>query len=262
MIGELAFTFYVDVYGFSNLVGHFMKITAFGFIYLAIIHVSIQRPFSSLFKSIQEKEQEVKEINETLRITGKMLRHDMTNQLHILNSIIELQKDSMEEFDMALRVIGRCQQLIRDARILSDVAGSAEDMSPYSVRETVIEALETCHIDYSIEGEGTVYGDRTLVSAICNIIQNSIIHSGTEKIDIIIQNQGELCELRIIDYGSGIPNDIKGVLFQQGVKYGPTAGTGMGIYIASTIINRLEGNISYKPNHPTGSMFILHLRTA
>ena len=37
IVSELAFTFYISVYGLSNLVGHFFKIFSFYLIYRAII---------------------------------------------------------------------------------------------------------------------------------------------------------------------------------------------------------------------------------
>lgn len=58
IIAELAFTFYIDVYGFSNMIGHFGKIIAFYFIYVAIIEIGLMKPYKLLFRElkIQQKE--------------------------------------------------------------------------------------------------------------------------------------------------------------------------------------------------------------
>ncbi|MCI5221636.1 MAG: PAS domain S-box protein [Candidatus Electrothrix sp. AR4] len=42
---DLAFTFYVSVYGLSNLIGHFFKLFSFWLIYEAIIHTTLHEPF-------------------------------------------------------------------------------------------------------------------------------------------------------------------------------------------------------------------------
>lgn len=55
--GELAFTFYVGVYDFSNLVGHFFKIVSYFFIYLALIQSCLKTPYTTLFRSLKESEQ-------------------------------------------------------------------------------------------------------------------------------------------------------------------------------------------------------------
>lgn len=56
IITELSFTFYVSVYGFSNLVGHFFKITAFYLIYKALIETGLKQPFALLFRELKQSE--------------------------------------------------------------------------------------------------------------------------------------------------------------------------------------------------------------
>ena len=56
MAGELAFTVYIDVYGFSNLVGHVAKISSFFLVYLALIQSGLTDPYSNLFQKWQESE--------------------------------------------------------------------------------------------------------------------------------------------------------------------------------------------------------------
>jgi len=50
IFAELAFTFYVSVFGLSNLVGHFFKIISFYLIYKAIIQIGLMNPYSLLSK--------------------------------------------------------------------------------------------------------------------------------------------------------------------------------------------------------------------
>ena len=62
MIAELAFTFYIGVYDFSNLVGHIFKIIAFYLLYKSIIQIGIKEPFNLLFRKIRRSELELKNI--------------------------------------------------------------------------------------------------------------------------------------------------------------------------------------------------------
>lgn len=52
IISELAFTFYISNYGFSNLIGHYFKLFSFYLIYKAIIETGIQKPFEVIFKEL------------------------------------------------------------------------------------------------------------------------------------------------------------------------------------------------------------------
>jgi len=56
MGSELAFTFYIGVYDFSNLVGHLLKIVASFFAYKAIIETGFDNPFKLLFRKLKESE--------------------------------------------------------------------------------------------------------------------------------------------------------------------------------------------------------------
>jgi len=54
MASEISFTFYISVYGLSNLTGHFFKLFSFYFIYRAIVETGIRRPHTLLFHSLQQ----------------------------------------------------------------------------------------------------------------------------------------------------------------------------------------------------------------
>ncbi len=54
IISELAFTFYVDNYGFSNLVGHYFKIFSFYTMYRALIATGINEPYKFYLKSLDD----------------------------------------------------------------------------------------------------------------------------------------------------------------------------------------------------------------
>jgi Membrane-associated sensor domain len=57
---ELSFTFYISVYGFSNLIGHYFKIVSFYLIYRAIIKSGLERPYSLLFRNLKQSEKSLK----------------------------------------------------------------------------------------------------------------------------------------------------------------------------------------------------------
>ena len=62
IVSELAFTFYVSVYGLSNLIGHYFKILAFYLIYRAIIVTGLENPYSLIFHDLEQNRQETQTI--------------------------------------------------------------------------------------------------------------------------------------------------------------------------------------------------------
>ncbi|MBL7005977.1 MAG: hypothetical protein ISR78_02720 [Spirochaetia bacterium] len=64
---ELFFTFYVSVFGLSNLLGHFLKIIAFYLFYKAIIKTGLLKPYDLLFRNLRKSEQILQKEKENLQ---------------------------------------------------------------------------------------------------------------------------------------------------------------------------------------------------
>ncbi len=54
---ELAFTLYVDVYGFFNILGHLLKAAAFVVLYQAVVVTGLRRPYDVLFRDLHHSRQ-------------------------------------------------------------------------------------------------------------------------------------------------------------------------------------------------------------
>ena len=63
---ELLFTFYVSVYGISNLFGHLFKLASFYLIYRAIIETGFRQPFTLVFRELKRSQQALQEANASL----------------------------------------------------------------------------------------------------------------------------------------------------------------------------------------------------
>jgi len=51
MMAEIAFTFFVDLYGLSNLAGHILKLFSFWLIFIAVVRTTLREPFRALSKA-------------------------------------------------------------------------------------------------------------------------------------------------------------------------------------------------------------------
>jgi PAS domain S-box-containing protein len=67
IFSELAFTFYISNYGFSNLVGHYFKLFSFYFIYRALVATGITAPHAVLFRALQDSETKFRGLVESSR---------------------------------------------------------------------------------------------------------------------------------------------------------------------------------------------------
>ncbi|MHA2431094.1 MAG: sensor histidine kinase [Promethearchaeota archaeon] len=60
MASELAFTFYIDAFDLSNLIGHLIKIVAFYLLYKAIINIGLENPIELLFRRLKQSEKQLR----------------------------------------------------------------------------------------------------------------------------------------------------------------------------------------------------------
>ena len=63
---ETAFTFYVSVYGISNMVGHLLRLISCYLIYKAIIETGLVRPFNLLFRNLKRSKENLFSLLEEL----------------------------------------------------------------------------------------------------------------------------------------------------------------------------------------------------
>lgn len=61
IIQELAFTFYVSVYGLSNFIGHIFKVISFYFVYKGIVETGLKRPYEFLWRELKQSEEKVRQ---------------------------------------------------------------------------------------------------------------------------------------------------------------------------------------------------------
>ena len=94
IVSELAFTFYVSNYGFSNLVGHYFKLFSFYFVYKAIIETCLEDPHKLIFRELDTAN---KNLNEEIERRKKM----------------EAERESLiEELSMALARVKQLSGLL------------------------------------------------------------------------------------------------------------------------------------------------------
>ncbi|MEA5387268.1 MASE3 domain-containing protein [Haloarculaceae archaeon H-GB2-1] len=70
MGSELAFTFYVDVYGFSNVVGHIFKVASFYLIYLAVVKTGFTDPQKAIYRELAQRETQARKFKQAADYSG------------------------------------------------------------------------------------------------------------------------------------------------------------------------------------------------
>lgn len=105
IVSELAFTFYIDNYGISNIVGHYFKLFSFMMIYQAIISTGIENPYQLIFN-------ELSQTNESLQEEVNLRKKTELDREAVIQSL----KMAMEEIKVLKGILPICMHCkkIRD----------------------------------------------------------------------------------------------------------------------------------------------------
>lgn len=217
-----------------------------------------------LMTDINEKyvnEQKIIELNQTLRLLNKILRHDILNNLAVISMSLEIIRT--QDIDLqkkALMSIQKSVDLVNKMRDLESAISSGGELSIYDLRPIMHELIVNYPVKFVINGDCKVMADEALVSVFTNLISNAINHGRTEKIDIQIYEEENYCTVKVIDFGKGIPDEIANHVFEEGYSYGENKGLGLGLYIVKKTIDRYGGRIFLEKTIPNGATFILKLK--
>jgi PAS domain S-box-containing protein len=215
-------------------------------------------------------ERSLSDLNDILRLLNKILRHDILNDLSAIRIAIELflETEDKELLRKVLRRIDRSTTLIKQMQKLEDLTKFRE-LKAVRIQEILDEVCKKyTGVKINIHGDGVVEANEALASVFDNIIGNSVKHGKADRIEIRIEGN-DFYEIRIIDNGRGIPDEIKTLIFNEGFSYGDAKGSGLGLYISKKIIEAYGGTIEVeksksetKSEETPGAEFIIRLKKA
>jgi len=227
------------------------------------MNAKLRESYSGLEQKVKERTKKVSELNSVLKLLNKILRHDILNDLTVVEGQISMHSDEKgeaQEFTDATTAIGRSKTLVTQMRALESAVSEGAGLKPMKIKEVVDECAQGFpDIKFFIKGDAVVNADEALCSVVENIIDNAKIHGKANSVTFNVNTKGDFVEIGIADDGKGISDDIKNKLFQEGFKYGETGHTGLGLYIVRKTIERYGGSVSVGDNKPKGAVFVLQI---
>ncbi len=140
---ELAFTFYISVYGFSNLVGHIFKILAFYYIYKAIIQTGLTKPYNLLFRELKQQEQllrKARDAAETANQAKSVFLAGMSHELRSpLNVILGFAQLGLKNPDTPLEEKENLTAIYRSGEHLLALINNVLDMSKIEAGRSTLD---------------------------------------------------------------------------------------------------------------------------
>ncbi|WP_423023495.1 sensor histidine kinase [Undibacterium sp. Ji42W] len=175
--------------------------------------------------------------------------------LHLINDILDLEKiaSGKMEFNFQLSQIG---PMIQDA-----ISANKSYADQYGVSIHWHEAYAELMVNVDRHRVGQV---------LANLLSNAIkfSHKGGEvevTVEMILSRQR--IKVIVTDHGCGIPSNFHSKIFQKfsqvdGSNTRKKGGTGLGLNICKTIIEKMEGSIGFTSTVDVGSQFFFELPLA
>jgi signal transduction histidine kinase/DNA-binding NarL/FixJ family response regulator len=292
---ELCFTWYVVMYGLSNMLGHVLKLWAYWAMLLVISQYMLMRPKELLNEQVGERTKELHLALQRAENAARVKSEFVANMSHEirtpLNAIVGLAQVGLRtpRFEVAWPYLSQIQDsgrmlmsLINDVLDIAKVeAGKltleARPMDLQSVLQRAMKLMlphaqaKNLALDFDCEASvpAAILGDETrLMQVLMNLLSNAI--KFTEYGSVRLQAQTTVAAgtrhlvLSVVDTGIGIPPDQINRLFnpfEQGAastarQYG---GTGLGLTICSQIVALMGGRITVSSQPGGGSCFSVRL---
>ena len=210
-------------------------------------------------------EEELKNGRERLKMLNKIIRHDIANDFIVIKSAISIYRrvSDTKMIDEIERRVDKSLNTIDSYRKYESFIDLNQDLYELEIADILNDIIaEFPKIKFNIQGNCKVFADNALDSVFTNLITNSIKHGSSTKIDIKISLEDNMCKINFIDNGMGIPDKIKGKIFDEGFFHGKAGHTGIGLHIIKQTIERYGGSISIEDNKPRGAIFIIYLKKA
>jgi signal transduction histidine kinase len=280
---ELAFTFYISVYGFSNLVGHFLKVLSFYLIYKAIIETCLVRPYALLFRELKQSEEALRRENQELDAFAHTVAHDLKTPLSLLIGFAELIRygyDTMpvQELLKHLETVAgtgrKMSNIIDELLLLAGVRKTDVEMEPLDMASIVVGAQQRlAHLIGERQAEVIVPDAAAWPAALghppwveevwVNYLSNALMYGGTPpRIELGATAQPDgMVRFWVHDNGPGISPERQDRLFTPFTQLSQvqTKGHGLGLSIVQRIVTKLHGQVGAESAPGQGSTFFFTL---
>ena len=222
--------------------------------------------FSDYISRILEKKtRELEKSSQLKELFISILVHDLKNMLHlILGHAQTTRKNKNTEHAKKIEeTVKRMDRIIDNVKLYSKLREKEykEKFETENLYEIIKRSTEVFEDRRKIEIQCKdkncfVETSPTLENVFYNLIDNAVKYS-EKKIEITIEDELGNWKVCVKDYGKGIPDKLKEVIFERFEKKG--AGTGLGLTIIKQIVILHKGKVWIEDNPEGGSVFCVSL---
>ncbi|MFO7833499.1 MAG: PAS domain-containing protein [Halohasta sp.] len=223
-------------------------------------------------------ERQLETQRDNLDVLNQVVRHDIRNDLQLIAAYAamldgELDAEAQSHLDVIARSADNAVELTTTARDLAETMLQADaNRRPVPLARTLdgqIDRLLSAEPSTVVNVTGDlprvhVLADDLLEAVFRNILKNAVQHNDTEEPEIAIEAavDDHSATVRIADNGPGVSDAHKTQIFGRGEQGLNSSGTGIGLYLVDTLVDRYGGTVTVEDNEPRGAVFVVALPLA
>jgi signal transduction histidine kinase len=226
---------------------------------------------------------EVKELEKLKTEMIRMASHDLRNPLNSIMGYLDLLSASLvqagltpdqEQYLSNLQRSARLMRtLLEDLLTLERIESERQaEWQPFDLGGLVVEVVEAQRSSANLQrhtltldrppGAAIVYGSETqLRQAMANLVSNAIKYTPDEgRVEVRLRQEGGRLQLSVSDSGFGIAPERQGRIFERFYRAREPgtekiAGTGLGLSLVKTVVERHGGEVWFESEPGKGSTF-------
>ncbi|UVE52248.1 PAS domain S-box protein (plasmid) [Haloferax larsenii] len=229
------------------------------------------------FQDITERvhrEQRVEDQRDSLEVLNQVIRHDIRNDLQLVLAYADLLDEELdddnEHLDRISSAARHSVEVTENAQMMAGIfLGDDQEYGPTSLVSLLRDELDhlcSTFADARIEvseplPDVTVWANEMLRPVVRNLVGNAVQHNDkdTAEVTVDVRPADETVQLRVADNGPGVPPERREAVFGKGNKGLESGGTGLGLYLVKTIVDRFDGTVWIEDNDPEGAVFVVEL---
>ena len=226
---------------------------------------------------LKEYEEELERQRDNLNLLNGVVRHDIRNDLQLIRGHLRMLEDNVEDgqnhLEKALECVQSSIHITDTARevteMLLETDGGRVPTNLKQVLRSEVETVQSADNQAVVTivdeiPEIDVLADDMLGSVFRNLLTNAVAHNDKDTPEVVVDvsSSDDIVNVRVADNGPGIPENRRENIFNKNECGLESTGTGLGLYLVQTLVDRYGGEVRYETNDPEGSTFIVELHVA
>jgi len=226
----------------------------------------------ALYTDVTERKQR----RRRLEVLNRVLRHDLRNNMNVIQTATEALADHVDDDgreyldiveDSTAELVGLAEKTRTVERTVDSDDATAGPVDAAETVRRVVESVREEHPEAEIEvaapARALVGSDGYLEQALENVVENAVEHNDTEtpRVSVTVDPdaEGETVAIRVTDDGPGIPETERELVVEDREITQLRHASGMGLWLVNWLVTRIGGDLDISDAEPRGSVVTLTL---